>query len=146
MYINYLRNIWINQFFLWSPRAHGCIFSAVNFLRFGVVSHQHVISYHSGKPDSSGKRSALKCQSVHFLKASIKIIFKSIVKRRKLISLPAAKNSMRHLQQFQQIDRYLKNTRGSFYFRTSTNCKDLNYLCNRTVKNTRLLYTDLYRK
>lgn len=52
------------------------IFSAANFLSLWVVSHQQVINYHSGKHTSSGKKSALKCQNVHFLKASIKKICK----------------------------------------------------------------------
>jgi len=52
------------------------IFPATNFLSVGVVSHQQVINNHSGKHDSSGKRSALKCQSTHILKASSKIICK----------------------------------------------------------------------
>lgn len=81
-WVTHLHNLWINRFFTvtQSSKTQGCIVPAVNFLSVGVVSHQQVIKDHSGKHVSSGERSALKCQSIHILKASIKIIFKSIVK------------------------------------------------------------------
>lgn len=63
----------------WTSKTHGCIFATVNFFRVGVVSHQQVINDHSGKAASSGRRSAVKCQSIHILKASIKIICKNLL-------------------------------------------------------------------